>query len=113
MHPEIRVFLYDEDGHRFFGEGPCQLLHGIEATGSLRSSAASMNMAYTKALTILNHAEEVLGFPLTIRRIGGKGGGGSRLTDEAKEFLNKYEDYRDTCIETGLQLYPAYFPGQR
>lgn len=26
MHPNIRVTLFDEDGERFFGEGPCRLL---------------------------------------------------------------------------------------
>ena len=26
MQPNIRVTLFDEDGERFFGEGPCRLL---------------------------------------------------------------------------------------
>ena len=30
MQPNIRVTLFDEDGERFFGEGPCRLLHAIE-----------------------------------------------------------------------------------
>ena len=45
-----------------------------------------MQMAYTKALGLVRHAEQVLGFALTERKIGGKGGGGSVLTDEAKGF---------------------------
>ena len=45
-----------------------------------------MGMAYTKALAIMRRAEKNLGFPLTARRIGGKGGGGSVLTPKAKEF---------------------------
>ncbi len=77
MQPNIRVTLFDEDGERFFGEGPCRLLHAIEQTGSLRAAAQSMQMAYTKALGLVRHAEQVLGFALTERKIGGKGGGGS------------------------------------
>ena len=50
MRPVIRVYLYDENGERFFGEGPLRLLHAVEETGSLRSAAQSMEMAYTKAL---------------------------------------------------------------
>ena len=50
MRPVIRVYLYDENGERFFGEGPLRLLHAVEETGSLRSAAHSMEMAYTKAL---------------------------------------------------------------
>ena len=59
MQPNIRVMLFDEDGERFFGEGPCRLLHAIEQTGSLRAAAQSMQMAYTKALGLVRHAEQV------------------------------------------------------
>ena len=103
MQPNIRVMLFDEDGERFFGEGPCRLLHAIEQTGSLRAAAQSMQMAYTKALGLVRHAE---------RKIGGKGGGGSVLTDEAKEFLYRYEQYRDACKQAGKQLYPQFFPDE-
>lgn len=113
MQPNIRVMLFDEDGERFFGEGPCRLLHAIEQTGSLRAAAQSMQMAYTKALGLVRHAEKVLGFALTERKIGGKGGGGSVLTDEAKEFLYRYEQYRDACKQAGKQLYPQFFPDEK
>ena len=113
MQPNIRVTLFDEDGERFFGEGPCRLLHAIEQTGSLRAAAQSMQMAYTKALGLVRHAEQVLGFVLTERKIGGKGGGGSVLTDEAKEFLYRYEQYRDACKQAGKQLYPQFFPDEK
>ena len=76
MRPVIRVYLYDENGERFFGEGPLRLLHAVEETGSLRSAAQSMEMAYTKALHLLRRAEKVLGFAFTRRTIGGRGGGG-------------------------------------
>ena len=48
MKPSIRTYLCNDENHRFFGEGPRQLLHAIDETGSLRSAALSMNMAYTK-----------------------------------------------------------------
>ena len=105
MQPNIRVMLFDEDGERFFGEGPCRLLHAIEQTGSLRAAAQSMQMAYTKALGLVRHAEQVLGFALTERKIGGKGGGGS--------VLYRYEQYRDACKQAGKQLYPQFFPDEK
>ena len=67
MKPSIRTYLCNDENHRFFGEGPRQLLHAIDETGSLRSAALSMNMAYTKALRIIRDAETTLGFPLTVR----------------------------------------------
>ena len=110
MRSTTRIVLRDDDGEKFFGEGPCRVLKGIERTGSLRAAAKEMDMAYTKALRLVEHAETVLGFPLTERTIGGKGGGGSRLTPSAKEFIKKYEAYRDACYEANAALYLQFFP---
>ena len=109
MEPLMRVYLYDDDHNRFFGEGPCRLLHAIEATGSLRAAAGSMGMAYSKALSILKRAENTLQFPLTEKYIGGKGGGGSRLTAQGKEFLAQYETYRDACYQENIRIYHEIF----
>ena len=110
MQPATRIFLRGDDGEKFFGEGPCRLLKGVDRTGSLRSAAKEMEMAYTKALRLVNRAEEVLGFPLTERTVGGKGGGGSRLTPRAKELVETYEAYRDACYEANARLYRRFFP---
>ena len=75
MKAVTRITFCDDNDEKFFGEGPCRLLHAIEQTGSLRAAAQSMQMAYTKALGLVRHAEQVLGFALTERKIGGKGGG--------------------------------------
>ena len=112
MKAVTRITFCDDNDEKFFGEGPCRLLHAIEQTGSLRAAAQSMQMAYTKALGLVRHAEQVLGFALTERKIGGKGGGGSVLTDEAKEFLYRYEQYRD-AKQAGKQLYPQFFPDEK
>ena len=113
MEPRMRVFICDDTGSRFFGEGPCRLLHAIEETGSLRGAAISMNMAYTKALALIRHAQDSLGFALTETTIGGRGGGGSRLTPQAKEFIKRYEEYRDACYQANLRIYHEVFPEQR
>lgn len=112
MKPVVRVFLYDESGERFFGEGPCRLLRGVEELGSLKKAAARMGMAYTKALTMIKRAERELGFPLTEKVIGGKSGGGSFLTPQAKEFVEKYEAYRNACYEAGADIYRQIFSEQ-
>lgn len=113
MKAITKITLLDAAGEKFFGEGPLHLLKAIEETGSLRAAALSMGMAYTKALKILARAERALGFPLTIRTIGGKSGGGSSITPEGKEFLARYEAYREACMRLNAQLYPDFFPQQR
>ena len=113
MKAVTKITFLDENGGKFFGEGPARLLRGIEEKGSLRAAALSMGMAYTKALTILKNAETAIGVPLVIRTTGGRSGGGSTLTQEGKEWLTKYEAYRDACIEINRKLYLDFFPQQR
>ena len=104
MTPVTRITLTDDNGIKFFGEGPCRLLRCVEKTGSLRAAAMEMEMAYSKASKILKQAEENLGFPLTARSTGGKDGGGSVLTPEGLQFLQQYEAYRDACIKANQAL---------
>ena len=110
MKPTTRITLTDDNGIKFFGEGPCRLLRCVERTGSLRAAAIEMEMAYSKACKLLKQAEENLGFPLTVRSTGGKSGGGSILTPEGKRLVGQYEAYRDACIQANLALYRQYFP---
>lgn len=110
MKAHTKIIFLDENNNKFFGEGPARLLHAIEEYGSLRTAASSMNMAYTKALKIINNAESTLGFALISRTIGGKAGGGSQLTPEGKEWLHRYEAYRNACLQANQQLYLEFFP---
>ena len=110
MNVSTRITITDDNGIKFFGEGPWQLLRGIEETGSLRSAALSMEMAYSKATRLLKQAEASLGFPLTTRTTGGRDGGGSRLTPGGKAWLDAYEAYRDTCIQANGELFRKFFP---
>ena len=113
MKAVTRITFVNEQGEKFFGEGPARLLHGIEDTGSIRAAALAMDMAYTKALKLIRNAETALGFPLIHRTTGGKSGGGSALTDEGKAWLKRYEAYRDACKQANSRLYLEFFPEQR
>ena len=110
MKTVTRITFWDEKGEKFFGEGPARLLRGIEAHGSLRSAAISMDMAYTKALKLMKNAEAALGFPLTTRTTGGKDGGGSILTPEGTAWLRRYEAYAKACAEANQQMFRKFFP---
>ena len=113
MKAVTKITFLDDNNEKFFGEGPARLLHGIEETGSLRAAAASMDMAYTKALKLIRNGEKALGFALIRRSTGGKDGGGSCLTPEGKEWLKRYEAYRDACVQANRGLYLEFFPEQR
>ena len=113
MRAATKIIFFDDSDQKFFGEGPYRLLLAVEETGSLRAGAKSMEMAYSKALKLLQNAEAALGYPLTMRAAGGKDGGGSTLTPQGKEWLKKYEAYRDACMEANRRLYLEFFPEQR
>lgn len=113
MEVLTKIYFLDDDRQKFFGEGPYLLLKEIEKRGSLRSAAISMDMAYTKALRILKTAEKAIGCPLTSRKTGGKDGGGSRLTKEGKEWVQRYGAYRKACMAANRQIYNEFFPKQR
>ena len=109
MRAVTKIQVTDDNGIKFFGEGPCRLLRCVEKTGSLRAAAMEMEMAYSKACKLLKQAEANLGFSLTTRAAGGKGGGGSVLTPEGKRWLQQYEDYRDACVRANQTLYRQFF----
>ena len=113
MKATTKITFWDDRGEKFFGEGPARLLHAVEETGSLRAAATGMNMAYTKALKLIKNAESALGIVLITRTAGGKDGGGSRLTEEGKEWLQRYEAYRDACVQANSRLYLEFFSEQR
>lgn len=113
MKAVTRILFLDDQDQKFFGEGPCRLLHGVQETGSLRGAAMQMGMSYTKALKLLKNAEHALGCQLTTRATGGKDGGGSSLTPDGEEWLKRYEAYRDACVQANRKLYMEFFPDQQ
>ena len=113
MKAITKIIFLDDNEEKFFGEGPARLMQGVEATGSLRAAAMSMGMAYSKALKLIRNAEAALAVPLISRSTGGKDGGGSYLTEEGKEWLQRYENYRDACKEANRKLYLEFFPEKR
>ncbi len=76
-----------------FGPGVARLLHAVQRLHSLRAAALSMDMAYSKAWTVIKNSEKALGFPLLASTTGGKGGGGASLTPEGLRLLTAYDTF--------------------
>ncbi|MEA5060071.1 MAG: LysR family transcriptional regulator [Clostridia bacterium] len=88
-----RVQLRVYKGEKCFGRGIAELLTRVSRTGSLRSAAAEMDLAYSKAWRIIKTSEDVLGFRLLSSQAGGKHGGGALLTPEAQDMLARYDRF--------------------
>ena len=110
MHLKISLRIMDGDGEKVFGSGVVELLRKIEETGSLNRAARSMDLAYSKAWKILAEAEKRLGITFIERTIGGAHGGGSRLTDEGRDFLERYEKFDRRVRRQAEDEFAAAFP---
>jgi molybdate transport system regulatory protein len=77
----------EHSGRRFFGPGPVELLEYIEQTGSINQAAKKMEMSYKKAWQIVNNLNTMSLHPLVITATGGERGGGSSISDEARELI--------------------------
>ena len=97
VKPMIRLVykVWLDRGGKAFGDGPCDLLKGVEQTGSLHQAAANMGMSYSKAWRLIQTMGKSLGFTLIERKIGGSSGGGSKITPDAKKLMNRYTKFRE------------------
>ena len=87
---KVKCWIEDE-GEKFYGPGPNELLKRIQKDGSLSKAAAQMEMSYRKAWELvqrLNHHAEV---PLVILKKGGQHGGGAEVTSNGLKIIEEYE----------------------
>ncbi len=75
----------DETG--FFGPGRSELLQRIDQTGSINKAAKQMHMSYKKAWEMITMLNTQASQPLVILHAGGERGGGSEITNEARELI--------------------------
>ena len=89
---KIRSKIWVEiGGEPVFGRGRRFLLEAIDRHGSINQAARMVNISYKKAWSHIKTMEARLGIKLVECRTGGKSGGGASLTEEARDFLLRYE----------------------
>lgn len=96
MNARSRVWVLVHQ-NSFLGEGRVALLREIERSGSINKAAAAMNMSYLKAWKLIDAMNKLSGRPLVVRTSGGKGGGGTVLTEHGIQMIQLYEDLNKRC----------------
>ncbi|WP_456322877.1 TOBE domain-containing protein [Hydrogenimonas sp.] len=86
---EGRLWLGKEK-HAFLGHGRMELLRLIDETGSISKAAKAMKMSYKAAWDAVDAMNNLAEKPLVERVTGGKGGGGTRLTDYGREVVETF-----------------------
>ncbi|MCF6295667.1 MAG: LysR family transcriptional regulator [Flavobacteriaceae bacterium] len=98
MNYKIKSRIWIEaDNTVLLGEGRIRLLKAIEETGSLSKAAKTLKMSYKKAWHLIDSVNRSAKKPVTIASIGGKGGGGAKLTPYGKSLITAFENINKKC----------------
>ena len=98
MNYKIKSRIWIEvDNHVFLGEGRIQLLKAVDQEGSLSKAAKSLNLSYKKAWHLLNSMNSSGKEPVTTNTIGGKGGGGTLLTEYGRKLIDTFDTINKNC----------------
>ncbi|MDR2393852.1 MAG: LysR family transcriptional regulator [Treponema sp.] len=111
VKPVAKVFLVTPGTEASFcGPGMIKLLMAIKQTGNVRQACETMEMSYSKGWKLLKGLEAWIGFPLTVRRQGGKGGGEAYLTAKGCAFLEKHQAFLRECQHAVQHVFERYYP---
>lgn len=89
---DIKTKIWVEvDGEPVFGRGRMLLLKAIDRYGSINKASREVNISYRKAWSYIQTMEQRLSIKLVNKQTGGLRGGGATLTEEARDFIKRYE----------------------
>jgi molybdate transport system regulatory protein len=102
-----RMWIEGANG-TFLGYGRVVLLERIAEFGSISKAAKSMGMSYRHAWELVDSINRQAGRPLVETSVGGKKGGGTKLTEAGREavegFWNIYEKFKRFLTKEGASL---------
>jgi len=108
LHPTGRIWL-QERGRHVLGPGAQELLRRLDEVGSLNQAAKVIGIPYSKAYRLIDEIERGLGITLLTRQTGGIAGGGSRLTDEGRLVLERFEAFTRDADDALEALFHRHF----
>ncbi len=94
MRVRSKVWI-EAGGEVVAGDGKVDLLERIEGTGSIQKAAGEIGMSYRHAWGFLQKMEKRGGIKLVETQVGGREGGGAKLTPAGKDFLRRYSAFRE------------------
>lgn len=79
-----------QDDEPVLGDVRIALLEQIDQTGSITKAAKAVGISYKTAWDAVDTMKNLSGEPLVDSASGGKGGGGTRLTESARKLVQTY-----------------------
>lgn len=93
-------------GSPALGPGKAALVEHIEKSGSISSAARAMGMSYRRAWQLVEALNESFAEPVVVTAIGGKRGGGAKVTAFGQELVRRFramENKASAAIASDLQ----------
>lgn len=95
MKPRLTLRV-DLAAGRSVGPGKMRLLEAVQSTGSISSAGRALGMSYRRAWLLIDQMNCAFRRKVVTTRLGGKSGGGARVTPFGCEVLKRYR-----AIEAG------------
>jgi molybdate transport system regulatory protein len=90
------------------GPGKAALVSHIDETGSISAAARAMGMSYRRAWQLVDALNESFSQPVVLTEIGGRRGGGARVTDFGRRLVSEYhhmESKASAAIQSDLRRF--------
>jgi len=95
--PRVKVWL-ETDGDYVFGWGICEILSAVRECGSIKEAAARLGKSYRYVWGRVKEAEEALGKPLVITRVGGVAEQRSDLSEPGARLVSDFTEFRNRMM---------------
>jgi molybdate transport system regulatory protein len=111
IQPRLKVWVVFGDRTKL-GDGRARLFELIDELGSIKKAVARMGMSYRAAWGYVRELEGAAGFEFLVRKPGGGGTGGARLTSEGRAFLDRYRRFRRSLDQLTERRFSRAFKGE-
>ena len=92
-----RIWI-ENNGETFLGFGRIVLLERVQEYGSISQAARSMKMSYRHAWDLIASMNCQAKEPLVVTNKGGKGGGGTILTEAGEKMITQFANLHARLI---------------
>lgn len=109
MQPRYNLWL-EVDGQVVLSLWRVELLRAVAATGSISAAAEQLDVPYRTAWQKIHEMEMRLGEKLVETQVGGRHGGGARLTATAERHLARFDRLAEDMERFVADSFDANFP---